>query len=113
MRKRKGRLDRGKTFQGGKRGCLLLRGVVGKGDTLLDVALEALDSSLQESLLLVSDIAKDVDGLLGTVRLHTIVSRAFRNRVLGAALTPSSIGTEKKSTPVFSAIAFPPGMPGR
>lgn len=27
--------------------------------------------------------------------------------------TPSSMGTEKKSTPTFAAISLPPGMPGR
>jgi hypothetical protein len=34
-------------------GNLLLGGVVGERDTLLDVALQALDSSIKETLLLV------------------------------------------------------------
>jgi hypothetical protein len=44
-----------------------LRGVLNELNTLLDVALKALDASLQESLLLVGDTVKDVTGLLGTV----------------------------------------------
>lgn len=51
------------------KGYLLLRGVVGKVNTLLDVALKALDGSLEESLLLLSDVAEDVDSLLSTVGL--------------------------------------------
>jgi hypothetical protein len=49
---------------------LLLRGVVGKFDTLLDVALEALDSLGQETLLLLGDALQGVDGLFGTVGLQ-------------------------------------------
>lgn len=48
---------------------LLLRGVLNELNTLLDVALKALDASLQESLLLVGDTVEDVTGLLGTVGL--------------------------------------------
>lgn len=49
---------------------LLLRGVVGKFDTLLDVALEALDSLGQETLLLLGNALQGVDGLFGTVGLE-------------------------------------------
>lgn len=42
---------------------------MGKVNTLLDVALEALDGSLEESLLLLGDVAEDVDSLLSTVGL--------------------------------------------
>lgn len=44
-------------------------GAVGKVDSLLDVALEAGNGSLQQLLLLVGNVAEDVDGLLGTVGL--------------------------------------------
>jgi hypothetical protein len=50
-------------------GHLLLRRVVGKGDTLLDVALEAIDSRGEQLLLLVRNIGEDIDGLLCTVGL--------------------------------------------
>lgn len=46
-----------------------MRGGVGKGDTLLDVALEALNSGLEEGLLLFGDVAKDIDGPLSTIGL--------------------------------------------
>lgn len=42
---------------------------MGKVNALLDVALEALDSSLEESLLLLGDVAEDVNSLLSTVGL--------------------------------------------
>lgn len=45
---------------------------MGKSNALLDVALEALDSSVKQSLLLGGDVPKDVDGLLGTVGLQTV-----------------------------------------
>ena len=53
-------------------GNLLLRRVVGESDTLLDVALQALDSSIEQSLLLIGDVGKDVDGLLGTIGLAVV-----------------------------------------
>jgi len=52
----------------GRRQSLLGR-VEGELDALLDVALQALDTSLQQLLFLVGDIAEDVDCLLGTVGL--------------------------------------------
>jgi hypothetical protein len=64
LKKRKGIFHKQKS-----KGYLLLRGVVGKVNTLLDVALEALDGSLEESLLLLGDVAEDVDSLLSTVGL--------------------------------------------
>ena len=42
---------------------------MGEVDTLLDVALEALDSLGQESLLLLGDALQGVDGLLSSVGL--------------------------------------------
>jgi hypothetical protein len=48
---------------------LLLRGVVGKLHTLLDVALEALNGLAQELFLLVGNALQGVDGLLSTVGL--------------------------------------------
>jgi hypothetical protein len=47
---------------------------VGERDTLLDIALQALDSSIKESLLLVGDVGKDVNGLFGTVGLAAVSS---------------------------------------
>jgi len=44
---------------------------VGEGDTLVDVALEALDGLGQELLLLLRDVTQGVDGLLGSVGLRT------------------------------------------
>lgn len=32
---------------------------------------------------------------------------------VASQLTPSSMGVEKNSSPVFSAISLPPGTPGR
>lgn len=40
-------------------------------DALLDVALQALNRGLEQSLLLVGNVAQDVDGLLGAVGLET------------------------------------------
>jgi hypothetical protein len=49
---------------------LLLGCLVGKGDTLLDVALQALDGGLQQRLLLSSEVSEDIDCLLGAVGLR-------------------------------------------
>ena len=51
---------------------------MGKVNTLLDVALEALDGSLEESLLLLGDVAEDVDGLLSTVGLGKMLAPNVR-----------------------------------
>ncbi len=48
----------------------MLWGLVGKGDALLDVALQALDSGLQQRLLLGSQVSEDVNCLLGSVGLQ-------------------------------------------
>lgn len=53
-------------------GYSLLGRVVGKVDTLLDVALQALNRSLEQNLLLVGDVAQNVDGLLGAVGLWSV-----------------------------------------
>jgi hypothetical protein len=45
---------------------------VGKVEALLDLALHALDGSLVQCLLLLGDVAEDVDGLLGTVGLEIL-----------------------------------------
>lgn len=50
-------------------GYSLLGGVVHKVNALLDVSLEPGDTRLQQLLLLLSDVAKCVDSLLGTVGL--------------------------------------------
>ena len=47
---------------------------MGKGDSLLNVALETLDASIEQRLLLVRDVGQDVGGLLSTVGLGGIVS---------------------------------------
>lgn len=87
---------------------------MGKVNTLLDVALEAGDGSLEELLLLVAEVTKDIGGLLGAVGLkEDELVDVFTWRMAQGILTPSSMGTEKKSTPVFSAISLPPGTPGR
>jgi hypothetical protein len=49
--------------------------VVGKVDALLDVALQPLDRLLEKRLLLVGDVAEDVDGPLGAVGLDTVLAR--------------------------------------
>jgi len=88
--------------------------VVGEVDALLDVALEALDSLLQKRLLLVGDALQGVGGLLGTVGLKLLLAaRSGSGRRGSKVLTPSSMGTEKKSQPVSLAMASPPGTPGR
>ena len=43
---------------------------MGKVDALLNVALQARDRRLEQLLLLLGDVAEDVDGLLGAVGLH-------------------------------------------
>jgi hypothetical protein len=55
-------------------GYSLLGRVVGKVDALLDVALETRNRGLEQLLLLVGDVAEDVDGLLGAVGLDHSVS---------------------------------------
>lgn len=99
---------------GGK--YLLLGRVVGKVDALLNVGLEALDSLAQELLLLLGDALQRVGGLLHTFGLRKgsakHASSAMEEKIC-QKLTPSSTGTEKKSTPVALAMASPPGTPGR
>lgn len=47
-----------------------------KGNTLLDVALEALDGDVHQRLLLLCDAGQRVGGLLGTSRLYRMISTA-------------------------------------
>lgn len=44
-------------------------GLVGELDALLDVALEALDGGLEENLLLLGNIAENINSLLSSVDL--------------------------------------------
>ena len=52
---------------------------MGKGDTLLNVALEAVDGRGEELLLLVGDVGKDVDGLLNTIGLQKSLTESTWN----------------------------------
>lgn len=63
---------------------LLLGWLVGKGDTLLDVALQALDGGLQQRLLLGGDVPEDVDGLLGSVGLINVSADKANSRTQAA-----------------------------
>ena len=89
----------------------LRRGVLDELDTLGDVALEALVAGLEQLLLVVVCAADNVDRLLGTVGLFPAL--ATTSSITDMLLTPSSMGTEKKSVPVVLAIASPPVTPGR
>lgn len=44
---------------------------MGEADALFDIALESLDGSLEQRLLLIGDVAEDVRGLLGAVGLRS------------------------------------------
>ena len=92
-------------------GRLLLWWVVGKVNTLCDVALESFYACLKECLLGVVDVTEWVDCLLNTRGLDELLVKV--GQVHQARLTPSWMGTEKKSQPVSLAIASPPGTPGR
>lgn len=52
-------------------GGSLLWGFLGEINALLDVAIECLVASLKELALLLGHTVKNVDGLLGTVGLHS------------------------------------------
>lgn len=65
-----GEKGEGDTERGGR--VLLWWGVLDKLNTLFDVALEALDASLEESLFLLGNTTEDVGGLLGTVGLYVL-----------------------------------------
>lgn len=107
-------MRRNDVTKGSGRGDLLLGTLVGEFDALLDVALEALNGNLDKLLLLLTDISKGVGNLLDTVGLQNVsVSRYAWSGGPSDEHTPSSTGTEKKSTPVSLAIASPPGTPGR
>lgn len=45
---------------------LLLRWVLGEADTLADVALQSVNTGLEQRLLAVVDAREGVDGLLGS-----------------------------------------------
>lgn len=57
------------------RGVSLLCGRVSEGDAFLNVPLEALGAGLQQRLLLVGDVSKDIDRLLGAIGLETMLER--------------------------------------
>lgn len=59
-----------KSKEKGKGKSLLSRGG-GESDTLLDVAFQALDGLGQQLLLLICDVAEDIDSLLSSVGLAT------------------------------------------
>ena len=86
---------------------------MGKLDALGDVALETFDGLGEEGLFLVSYASEGVGGLFGTVGLRSLVCCFSSVRDKERKLTPSSMGTEKKSAPVSLAMASPPGTPGR
>lgn len=90
---------------------LLLWWVVGKLDTLLDVALETSVACLEKLLLVVVDLSDRVDGLFSTVGLVEVRLRIVQG--ISSKLTPSRTGTEKKSHPVALATSSPPGTPER
>ena len=48
----------------------LEQGAVGEADTLLDVASQTRDALVQQLLFLGSDVTKDIDGLLDSIRLQ-------------------------------------------
>tara|TARA_R110002003_G_scaffold48_30_gene4210 strand:+ start:14035 stop:14355 length:321 start_codon:yes stop_codon:yes gene_type:complete len=91
--------------------CLLGRRILDKLDTLGDVALETVVACLEELLLVVVDAADNVNRFLGTVGLYVTSVKLLA--WTPERLTPSSMGTEKKSVPVVFAIASPPVTPGR
>lgn len=84
---------------------------MGEVDALLNVTLEILGGGLQEGLLLGSNVGQGVLGLLGAVGLQK--RQCVVKEMDGYGLTPSSMGTEKKSTPAAFATSSPPGTPGR
>ena len=92
---------------------LLWWGTLGKFDALLNVSFKALDSNIKKLLLILASALKDVDGFLDAVRLFDCQYVLQELDMSIQILTPSSIGVEKKSTPVAFAISAPPGTPGR
>ena len=86
--------------------------VLREGNSLLDVVLETLDTSLNKFLLMSVGGSEDVVSLFSATRLETkeSVQATLSERSM---LTPSSTGTEKKSQPVSFAISSPPETPGR
>jgi hypothetical protein len=51
------------------RKLLLLRGVAGEVNTLADVSLQAVNSDLEQRLLVIVQVGQRTQGLLGTVGL--------------------------------------------
>ena len=81
-----------------------------KCNTLLDVALQAFHSGLEEGLLVLVEAGEWVVRLLSSAGLVACQRDSWTG---SGILTPSSTGTEKKSKPVSLAIASPPGTPAR
>jgi hypothetical protein len=67
---------RGRGVRKGIRGSSLLRWVVSKVNALLDVAFQALNASLEQSLLVFINAREHIDCLLGTARLSFCQSRS-------------------------------------
>lgn len=93
-------------------GSSLLRWIVNEIDAFVDATLETSLARFEKLLLVFADLTKDITSLFGTVGLVTI-SQSYVENNSEIGLTPSSTGTEKKSTPVSFAITSPPGTPGR
>ena len=88
-----------------QRANLLGRGVLDELNALGDVALEAVVGGLEQLLLVVVSTADNVNRLLGTVGLkYMSVTMSLFSLV---TLTPSSMGTEKKSVPVVLPASKP------
>jgi hypothetical protein len=100
-----------------ERRFLLWRGVLDEVNSLLNVRLEALDGNFEQFLLLFRGSFEHIDGFGRTVGLYLELANDVRYRKKSYPRkekhTPSSTGTEKKSTPVALAMASPPGTPGR
>lgn len=92
--------------------CLLWWGVLDEVNALFNVGLETLDGNFKELLLGLGGVLEHVDGVGYTVGLdeQLVTFPNFRDWLV---FTPSSMGTEKKSTPVAFWMASPPGTPGR
>lgn len=48
-------------------------GSSGEGNALFDISLEALDAGVKQRLLLVGDVAENIDCLLGTIGLQYLL----------------------------------------
>jgi hypothetical protein len=86
--------------------------ILDKVNALLNVAFQALHTCIEEPLLVAIDILEGIGCSYCTGRLMN-VSQPGRDPFRLGLHTPSSTGTEKKSSPVSLATASPPEIPGR